>query len=154
MYEDALEANEKGDKVAFLQKYNTVLKCDLFKGSNTRFALLRDSEITKLLQNIQSQIKMISEDINKSNQLILQKLSSIQDVQNQQTGYIQEINKIVKYQSQSLEKIEKPFMWDDNESVWENFMRIGEPALELAISSADVIKQLGSAKIPFLPLVP
>ncbi|MBD2215163.1 hypothetical protein H6G27_35790 [Nostoc linckia FACHB-104] len=140
LYEQALDANDKGDKVAFLQKYNTILKCDLFKVSNTRFALLRDAEIKKMLQNIEYELTTIREDINKSNNLILQKLTNIQDVGNQQSAYIQEIVNIVNYQSKVLENIQNPLMWDENETVWQNFMRIGEPALQIAITSVEALK--------------
>ncbi|MEH2288589.1 hypothetical protein [Nostoc sp.] len=140
LYEQALDANDKGDKVGFLQKYNTILKCNLFKVSNTRFALLRDAEIKKMLQNIEYELITIREDINKSNNLILQKLTNIQDVGNQQSAYIKEIVNIINCQSKVLDKIQNPLMWDDNETVWQNFMRIGEPALQIALTSAEALK--------------
>lgn len=129
-YEEALNARESNQSL-FQQKYNTILKCNLFSGSNTKFGLLRDSELAKLLNNIENQIKEIREDINKSNSLILEKISAVQSVQRIQNAYMKEIGEIVQKQNEILESVERPSSWNDDENTWDNYIRIGTDALDV-----------------------
>ncbi|MEM9888647.1 MAG: hypothetical protein AAF849_22310, partial [Bacteroidota bacterium] len=129
IYQEALNV-ENSNKSLFLQKYYTILECNLFANSNTRFTLLRDSELTKLRTDIENQLNALGEDINQSKSLILQKISEAETSQELENNYIQEIRNIIQQQNQVLENSHKPSSWNDEENPWENYMRIGIYALD------------------------
>jgi hypothetical protein len=143
IYEEAINNKEKGDEVAFLQNYNAVQKCNLFRGSNTRFGLLRDAELKKVLERIEDQIKQIREDLTQSNKLILDQLDEIKGDVRQQTDYIRSLNVMLKEQGHILADMNQPLGWNESESPWENFMRIGPNALGVLQTAAS-----------FLPMIP
>ncbi len=136
---------KNSNQSVFLQKYNTILECNLFANSNIRFTLLRDSELTKLKTDIENQLNALGEDINKSKSLILQKISEAEASEELENNYIQEIRQIIQQQNQVLENSQKPLSWNDQESPWENYMRIGIYALDILSTTNDILgrSQLG-----------
>jgi hypothetical protein len=144
IYEEAISSKDNGDNVSFLQNYNTILECNLFSGSNTRFGLLRDAELANVLKNIESELKQIRKDLARSNELILNQLASIQTTQNAQNDYIGEIRLIVREQSHILNQMQKPLSWDDSQSAWDNFCRIGINAVDVLPVSDIFIKIIDS----------
>ncbi|MEO1377072.1 MAG: hypothetical protein AAFW70_22820, partial [Cyanobacteria bacterium J06635_10] len=145
VYQEALNV-KNSNKSVFLQNYYTILECNLFANSNTRFILSRDSELTKLRTDIENQFYLLGEDINKSKSLILQKISEAEDSQELENNYIQEIRHIIQQQSQVLKNSHKPSSWNDEESPWENYMRMGIYALDI-LSTANDILVLDQTKI-------
>ena len=138
VYQEALNVKNSNQSV-FLQKYHTILECDLFANSNTRFILSRDSELTKLRTDIENQFYLLGEDINQSKSLILQKISEAEASQELENNYIQQIRQIIQQQNQVLENSHKPSSWNDQESPWENYMRIGIYALDIVPTVNDIL---------------
>lgn len=138
IYEEALNV-ENSNKSLFLEKYYTILECNLFANSNTRFTLLRDSELTNLRTDIENQLNALGEDINKSKSLILQKISEAEVSRELENHYIQEIRQIIQQQNQVLENSHKPSSWNDEESPWENYTRMGIYALDILSTANDIL---------------
>ena len=140
LYQDAVKSRESNDDVTFMEKYNTVFECELFSDSDTRFELTMNKDLKNALKDIQHELKNIREDIAKSNSTILNKIGNISEEMNQQDLYVQEIEMILQEQNHLLTDINKPLNWDESESVWENYYRIGSESLKIVKSVKSILE--------------
>ena len=143
LYEDAVNAKNAGNESIFLGKYNTIMKCDLFKASNARFMLLRDSEMKKSLNEIKVELANIRQNIQKLTELTIDNFATLNHkIETQDSTYLQNFGIILEQQQQLINVEEKPYNYDKSLTPWLNFLEFGSIILDIIPQTRYILKIL------------
>ena len=150
VYEEAIQARNSGDHETFIRKYNTLLYSQLFKETEVRFDLLRDQELTKRLEEILEEIRLLQQDVHQSQAMILEEISRLHDEmlakRRADNAYFQQVIGLLETQQELLEGIEPPANWDTSKPAWINYVYLGRDVLEIVVPASKFIRRL--SKIP------
>ncbi len=138
LYQEAIDAKNKGDYTTFEWKYSTILECDIFEGSEVRFDLQRDKELRKKLDEIQKQIESLRKDFRKSVSIFSAKIDKLLKNQNTQSRYAVHVRLIQGMQNEKISS-DLPVIWDRNKGTWENYVNLGLICLKAWKSPEDII---------------
>ena len=126
LYENAINAKKNQDYSTFEGKYQTIIRCDLFEGSNTRFAIFRDSELKQSLEEIKAELKDIRNDLQILTKLTVKNFSVLnQEINDQKSDYIQSLEHILDQQKDFVDLDIKLGNYDDSASPWEVYTQLG-----------------------------
>ena len=132
LYEDAVNAKNAGNESIFIGKYNTIMKCDLFKASNAKFMLLRDSEMKKSLDEIKVELTNIKQNVQKLTELTINNFATLNHkIDAQDSAYLQKFEIILEQQQQLINIEEKPYNYDKSLTPWLNFLEFGSIILDI-----------------------
>ena len=139
LYENAISAKRNQDYSIFLGKYQTVIRCDLFKGTTTRFILLRDLELKQSLDEIKAELKNIRNDLQRLTELTVKNFSVLNQKNNaQRSEYIQALENILDQQENLIDLKIQPGNYDKRKSPWEIYKQLGT-VISAWLPSAEIL---------------
>ena len=152
LYDEAIEAKNRDDLIDFQLKYNAILSCDLFSDSSAKFSLQLNSELKEVLKGIEKKIIALRNDIGIVKHLLVGKLNKIQENQDQQSAYLNDIRRIIEVQNKKPDARSKPsFCWNDAYGVWGNVYNCGTLAInavnDVVVPTSELIATLSKYKI-------
>ena len=143
LYEDAVNAKNAGNEATFLGKYNTIMKCDLFKASNARFMLLRDSEMKKSLDEIKVELASIKQNLQRLTESTINNFAILNHgIEAKDSAYLQKFEIILEQQQQLINIEEKPYNYDKKLTPWLNYLEFGSIILDIMPQTRYILKIL------------
>jgi|GEM_PF-6766565 len=139
LYENAISAKRNQDYSLFLGKYQTVIRCDLFKGSTTRFILLRDLDLKQSLDEIKAELKNIKNDLQRLTDLTVKNFLVLNKKNNdQKSDYLQSLDDIVNQQKNLIDLKIQPGKYNEMDSPWEIYKQLGT-VISAWLPSAEIL---------------
>jgi len=138
LYQEAADAKNRGDYITFEWKYNTLLKCSIFEESEVRFDLQRDKELLKKLDEIQTQIKELDKNFQKSLRIFSSKIENLIKSTEEKSEYALHVRLVQDMQNRNINS-QLPVIWDKDKDVWKNFVNIGILCLKAWKSPEQII---------------
>ena len=124
-------------------KYNTIMKCDLFKASNARFMLLRDSEMKKSLDEIKVELASIKQNLQRLTESTINNFAILNHgIEAKDSAYLQKFEIILEQQQQLINIEEKPYNYDKGLTPWLNYLEFGSIILDIMPQTRYILKIL------------